>query len=220
MKSQTAVVVAAAAFAALSASPSDAIRPGTLKPEQQHLQPSSFVATQSEAQALQTIEDTLGGVDEEAMEDSDLQKKLMQALSPALKTLFESVAKTVKPELKEECDKFIADITVPNFDDMPEEWAEADSFSQLADRSLSEHQQQERLTVTGFWDKVKKHVGSLMTAASPLIEALAKKLGPTVEKLGGRLAPTFAHYIKYLMRKACEQAEQEAGFQAQEPVDF
>ncbi|KAL8448717.1 hypothetical protein Emag_003843 [Eimeria magna] len=252
MKLDKTLPAVAAALAVFSVSPSTAVRLSGMK-EQQHLQPASFASMQSEAQALQQIKDELAAVDDDSAQDSEVQQKIMKALAPSLKMLFESVAKTVRPELKEECDRFIADITQTASDvalrlsccwgaavavavavaavvaavvavvavgnEMEADWGD-DSFSELSAEAEVEGQQQERLTAAGFWDKVKKHVGTLASVAAPLIEKVAKKLGPTVEKLGGKIAPTFARYIKLLMRKACEQAEKDAGFEAPPDVDF
>ncbi|KAL8448197.1 hypothetical protein Emed_003944 [Eimeria media] len=219
MKLNHAFPAAAAALAVFFVSPSTAVRLSGMKTEHQPLQPASFASMQTEAQALQQIKDHLAAVDDDSTSDSDVQQKIMKALAPSLKTLFESVAKTVRPELKAECDRFIQDITQTASDEMEADWGD-DSFSELSAEAEVEGQQQERLTAAGFWDKVKKHVGTLASVAAPLLEKIAKKLGPTVEKLGGKIAPTFARYIKLLMRKACEQAEKDAGFEAPPDVDI
>ncbi|KAL8427130.1 hypothetical protein ACSSS7_007883 [Eimeria intestinalis] len=218
MKLNTTLPAAAAALAVLFAPPSSAVRLTGMK-EQQHLQPASFAAIQSEAEALQLIKNQLAAVDDEDASDSQVQQKLLKAVAPALKTLFESAAKAVKPQLKEECDRLIAELTQVASDEMEADWS-ADAFSELSAEAELEGQQQERLTVEGFWATVKKHVGTLASVAAPLLETVAKKLGPTVEKLGSKIAPTFARYIKLLMRKACEQAEKDAGVSIEDSADI
>lgn len=189
MKLLTELSAVAVAALAVFSSPSAAV---SLKGSNtlQDLQPHGFVEV-SEAQALENLNAILnsptGGKTEEGAE-----KSLMKAIAPAVKSLFKSAARSLKPELKLECERLVAEFSKHHEDEEGEE--DSDDFSFVAISSQK-----------SFWDTVKKGLGTIADMASPLIARVADKLGPTIEKMGAKVAPQFAKAIREMLRAACDE---------------
>ncbi|OEH75478.1 uncharacterized protein LOC34618942 [Cyclospora cayetanensis] len=212
---ETALV--ATALVASYSFPSEALKVGGIP--QQHLQPAAaFAEVQAQEQALQQIRDAIAKISSSSSDDpedadgeSTMQRQLLVAITPAMRTLMRSLAMSIAPQLKDECDKIVADLTAAAGGDLDEDLG-------LGDFSFQQQQQRQKVTAQSFWDTVKKNLGKVATLAAPLVASLAEKLGPMVEKLGKKAAPVFATHIASLMHEACLIAEQEAGVEPVEAV--